>query len=82
VRNIWIAEAPDYTALQLTAYAEDDGQALGDLAEKHHCVNNCSWCREWCQNPPALAGAGQRSNLENPHKPALTGAGWRLNLPF
>ncbi len=32
VRNVWIAEGPDYGARQLTAYAEDDGQALSDLS--------------------------------------------------
>jgi dipeptidyl aminopeptidase/acylaminoacyl peptidase len=32
VRNIWIAGPPDYKARQLTAYAADDGQDLGNLA--------------------------------------------------
>src|SRR2546423_7919511 len=31
-RNIWVAEAPDYKARQLTSYTEDDGQDLGELA--------------------------------------------------
>lgn len=31
VRNIWVAEAPEYRGRQLTAYAEDDGQELTDL---------------------------------------------------
>jgi dipeptidyl aminopeptidase/acylaminoacyl peptidase len=31
-RNIWIAEGPEYEARQLTAYSEDDGQEMGDLA--------------------------------------------------
>jgi len=31
-RNIWIANAPDFKAQQLTQYAEDDGQELGSLA--------------------------------------------------
>lgn len=31
-RNIWIAQAPEYKAHQLTAYNEDDGQELGRLA--------------------------------------------------
>jgi dipeptidyl aminopeptidase/acylaminoacyl peptidase len=30
-RNIWVAEGPEYAARQLTNYAEDDGQELGDL---------------------------------------------------
>ncbi len=30
-RNIWVAQAPDFAARQLTAYLEDDGQALGSL---------------------------------------------------
>jgi dipeptidyl aminopeptidase/acylaminoacyl peptidase len=30
-RNIWIAEAPDFTARQLTHYNSDDGQELTDL---------------------------------------------------
>ncbi len=28
VRNIWVAEAPDYCGRQLTAYREDDGQVI------------------------------------------------------
>jgi dipeptidyl aminopeptidase/acylaminoacyl peptidase len=31
-RNIWVAEAPDYQARQITAYTQDDGQDLGELA--------------------------------------------------
>src|SRR5881409_674002 len=31
-RNIWIATAPDYQSRQLTAYADDDGQEISDLA--------------------------------------------------
>lgn len=30
-RNIWIAQAPEYTARQLTSYGEDDGQELGGV---------------------------------------------------
>jgi len=31
-RNIWIAAGPEYKARQLTAYSQDDGQEMGDLA--------------------------------------------------
>ncbi len=31
-RNIWIAQGPEYKAIQLTHYSEDDGQELGNLA--------------------------------------------------
>ncbi|MFH1763907.1 MAG: prolyl oligopeptidase family serine peptidase [Gemmatimonadota bacterium] len=31
VRNVYVATAPDYQGLQLTAYAEDDGHGLGSL---------------------------------------------------
>ena len=31
-RNLWVASAPDYNGRRLTAYTEDDGQDLGDLA--------------------------------------------------
>jgi len=31
-RNIWVAEAPDYRARQITSYTEDDGQDLGELS--------------------------------------------------
>lgn len=31
VRNIWVAEAPDYQSRQLTPYDADDGQQLSDL---------------------------------------------------
>ena len=30
-RNIWVAEAPAFTARKLTSYDEDDGQALSEL---------------------------------------------------
>jgi dipeptidyl aminopeptidase/acylaminoacyl peptidase len=32
IRNIWVAEPPDYRGRQVTAYANDDGQELGYLA--------------------------------------------------
>ncbi len=31
VRNVWVAEAPQYEGRQLTSYMEDDGQGLGGL---------------------------------------------------
>jgi dipeptidyl aminopeptidase/acylaminoacyl peptidase len=31
VRNIWVAEPPDYRGRKLTAYSEDDGQEISDL---------------------------------------------------
>ncbi|MFQ6038391.1 MAG: S9 family peptidase [Candidatus Aminicenantales bacterium] len=35
VRNIWVAEGPDYRARPLTYYDQDDGQELGQLAFNH-----------------------------------------------
>ena len=32
LRNIWVAEGPDYKARQLTNYDKDDGQELGELS--------------------------------------------------
>src|ERR1035441_6870410 len=32
VRNIWVAEPPDYKARAVTSYAEDDGQEIDELA--------------------------------------------------
>jgi dipeptidyl aminopeptidase/acylaminoacyl peptidase len=32
VRNIWVAEAPDYKGRAVTSYSEDDGQEIGELA--------------------------------------------------
>src|SRR6516225_11683059 len=31
VRNVWVAEAPDYHGRAVTSYTEDDGQNLYDL---------------------------------------------------
>jgi dipeptidyl aminopeptidase/acylaminoacyl peptidase len=31
LRNIWVAEGPDYAARRLTAYSEDDGQEISNL---------------------------------------------------
>ena len=35
LRNIWIAEGPEYKGRQLTEYTQDDGQELGSLAFNH-----------------------------------------------
>jgi len=32
LRNIWVAEAPEYKARQLTNYDKDDGQEIGELS--------------------------------------------------
>ena len=32
MRNIWVAEGPDYKARQLTNYEKDDGQEIGELS--------------------------------------------------
>src|ERR1043166_3875108 len=32
VRNVWVAEGPDFTARQLTPYAADDGQELTSIS--------------------------------------------------
>lgn len=32
VRNLWVAEPPEYRGRQVTRYTQDDGQALGGLA--------------------------------------------------
>ena len=32
MRNIWVAEGPDYKARQLTDYDQDDGQEIGELS--------------------------------------------------
>jgi dipeptidyl aminopeptidase/acylaminoacyl peptidase len=32
VRNIWVAEPPDYRARAITSYAEDDGQEIAELS--------------------------------------------------
>ena len=31
VRNVWVAEAPDYRGRQITSYTEDDGQDVSSL---------------------------------------------------
>lgn len=41
VRNIWMAEPPDYEARQVTEFTEDDGQPLSELAitpDEQHIV--------------------------------------------
>ncbi len=32
VRNVWVAEGPDFKARQLTSYNTDDGQEIGEIA--------------------------------------------------
>jgi len=56
-RNIWVAVPPEYQGRQVTAYAEDDGQEIGDLA--------------WTPDGKAIAftrggGANGRGEIPNP----------------
>src|SRR5579884_1797123 len=32
VRNVWVAEPPDYRGRQITKYTEDDGQDIAEIA--------------------------------------------------
>jgi len=62
VRNVWVAEPPDYRGRQLTAYKEDDGQRLTDL--------------EWAPDGRTLlyARGGEEEGGEDPNprsKPAV-----------
>ena len=57
VRNIWIAEGPDFKARQLTSYTQDDGQEIGDVV--------------WSGDATGIAytrggGANGRGELPNP----------------
>ena len=57
VRNIWVAEAPDYRARQLTSYASDDAQTLNNL--------------RWTPDAKAIVyvrgdGPNRRNELPNP----------------
>ena len=40
IRNIYIAEGPEFTARQLTDYPDDDGQAISSLSISH----DGNWC--------------------------------------
>jgi len=40
LRNIYVAEGPDYTPRRLTAYLDDDGQALSSISLSH----DGAWC--------------------------------------
>jgi dipeptidyl aminopeptidase/acylaminoacyl peptidase len=72
VRNIWIAEPPEYRARQVTRYTTDDGQALGGL--------------EWTPDAKALVyvrgGANRQGDIPNPTSdPAgVEQAVWRVAL--
>ena len=73
VRNIWVAEPPDYRGRQLTRYDKDDGQAIGGL--------------EWTPDARTLVyvrGSGPNSRKEIPN-PTSDPAGaeqvvWRIAL--
>jgi dipeptidyl aminopeptidase/acylaminoacyl peptidase len=57
VRNIWVAGPPDYRGRQITAYSQDDGQAIMDLA--------------WTQDAAALVfvrggDANRQGEIPNP----------------
>ena len=73
-RNIWIATAPDYQGRQLTAYADDDGQEIGDLA--------------WTPDGKAIVytrGGGPNGRGEIPNPRSLTTAVkqevWLVTVP-
>ena len=58
VRNIWVAEPPEYRARQVTRYTEDDGQALSGL--------------EWSRDAKILfyvrgGGANRQGDIPNPY---------------
>jgi dipeptidyl aminopeptidase/acylaminoacyl peptidase len=73
VRNLWVAEPPDYRGRQLTHYTKDDGQALGNL--------------EWTPDGRTIVyvrGGGANRQGESPN-PASDPAGaeqalWRVSL--
>jgi dipeptidyl aminopeptidase/acylaminoacyl peptidase len=57
VRNVWVAEPPEYRGRQITKYAADDGQALGGL--------------EWMPDAKGLiyvrgGGANRQGDIPNP----------------
>ncbi len=73
-RNIWIATAPEYQGRQLTAYADDDGQEIGDLA--------------WTPDGKAIVytrGGGPNGRGEIPNPRSLTTAVkqevWLVTVP-
>jgi dipeptidyl aminopeptidase/acylaminoacyl peptidase len=73
VRNVWVAEPPEYRGRQVTRYDKDDGQAVGGL--------------EWAPDAKVLVyvrGSGPNGRGENPN-PAGDPAGaeqavWRVAL--
>ena len=73
-RNIWIATAPDYQGRQVTAYADDDGQEIADLA--------------WTPDGKAIVytrGGGPNGRGEIPNPRSLTTAVkqevWLVTVP-
>ncbi len=57
-RNIWVAAPPDYVGRAVTAYADDDGQEVGDL--------------RWTPDTRAIVfvrggGANEKGEYPNPH---------------
>jgi dipeptidyl aminopeptidase/acylaminoacyl peptidase len=57
-RNIWVAAPPDYTGRAVTAYADDDGQEVGDL--------------RWTPDARAIlyvrgGGPNEKGEYPNPH---------------
>jgi dipeptidyl aminopeptidase/acylaminoacyl peptidase len=73
VRNVWVAEPPEYRGRQITHYTADDGQEVGGL--------------EWTPDAKALVyvrGSGANRQGENPN-PTSDPAGteeavWRVSL--
>jgi dipeptidyl aminopeptidase/acylaminoacyl peptidase len=73
VRNLWVAEPPEYKGRQVTRYTQDDGQAIGGL--------------EWTPDAKSLlyvrgGGANQQGEVPNPTSdPAgAEQAIWRVSL--
>lgn len=73
VRNLWVAEPPEYKGRQVTRYTQDDGQAIGGL--------------EWTPDAKTLlyvrgGGASRQGDVPNPTSdPAgAEQAIWRVSL--
>jgi dipeptidyl aminopeptidase/acylaminoacyl peptidase len=73
VRNVWVAEPPEYRAHQVTRYTEDDGQAIAGL--------------EWSRDAKTLfyvrgGGANRQGDIPNPTSDpgGAEQAIWRVSL--
>ena len=87
VRNVWIAESPDFKARQLTSYTRDDGQEIGSVvwssdsaAVAYTRAAEKPTARGRFRIPPIMPPVLRKQSTSSPRREALR-ARWVKAIP-